>query len=114
MADGSGDKSEEALDFLRKTTKRVDDLCLRINKVHQKNQTMFRNFKLQIQSQSVSVSHFSILTKPIYSKTVASSDMAPDPSSGLDSGGVVAQGFIGPFLLNSSFHDFEKLTKDEK
>ena len=49
-----------------------------------------------MQPQAVPVSDFSILTKSTYSKTVASSDMAPDPSSGLDSGGVIPQGFCGP------------------
>ena len=62
---------------------------------HQRDQTMLRNFKLQIQPQAVPVSDFSILTKPTYRKTVSSSDMAPDPSSGLDSGVVIAQGFCG-------------------
>ena len=139
---------------------------------HQQNQTMLRNFKLQMQPQAVPVSDFSILTKPNYSKIFVLSDLAPDPSAGLDSGGVItrvfsetsnhdphisrlktqtrfitppicdieteitkptyrkifvssdmgidasagfdskgliAQGFCGPFLLNSSCHDFEKV-----
>ena len=63
---------------------------------HQQDQKMLRNFKLQMQPQAVLVSDFSILTKPTSIKTVASSDMAPDPSAGLDSGGVIAQGFRGP------------------
>ena len=46
---------------------------------HQRDQTMLRSFKLQIQPQVVPVSDFSILTKPTYRKTVASSDMGPDP-----------------------------------
>ena len=71
-----------------------------------KDQTMLRNFKLQIQPQAVPVSHLSILTNPTSRKTVASSDMAPDPSFGLDSGGVIAQGFLEQLLLNSSCHDF--------
>ena len=88
--------SEEALACLRNITKRVDDLCLHLNKVYQQNQTMLRNFKLQMQPQAVPVSHFSILTKPTSRKTVASSDMDPDLSSGLDSGVVIPQGFCGP------------------
>ena len=36
------------------------------------------------------------LNKLTSKKTVASSDLAPDPSSGLNSGGVIAQGFRGP------------------
>ena len=67
-----------------------------------------------MQPQAVPVFDFSILTKPTYSKTVASSDLAPDPSAGLNYEGVIAQGFLVPFLLNSSCHDFEKLTEDEK
>ena len=62
---------------------------------HQRDQTMLRHSKLQMQPQAVLVSDFSILTKPTSSKTVASSYMAPDPSSGLDSGGV-----IGLAILN--------------
>ena len=45
------------------------------------------------------------LNKRTSKKAVASSDLAPDPSAGLDSGGVISQGFRGPFLLNSSCHD---------
>ena len=56
---------------------------------------MLRNFKLQMQPQAVPVSDFSILTKPNSRKTVASSDLAPDPSASLDSGEVIAQGFRG-------------------
>ena len=57
------------------------------------------------------------ITKPTSRKIVVSSDLGPDPSAGLDSGGVIAQGFRGPFLLNSSCHDFEKnwrRTKNEQ
>ena len=36
------------------------------------------------------------ITKPNPRKIFASSEMAPDPSSGLDSGLVIAQGFCGP------------------
>ena len=75
---------------------------------------MLRNFKLQIQPQAVPVSDFSILTKPTSRKTVASSDLDPDPSSGLDSGGVIAQGFLEQLLLNSSYHDFEKVERGRK
>ena len=81
---------------------------------HQRDQTMLRNYKLQIQPQAVPVSHFSILNKPTSRKTVASSDMDPDPSSGLDSGGVINQGFLEQLLLNSSCHDFEKVEKGRK
>ena len=121
--------SEEALALLRKITKRLDDLILRLDKPisrkilassglapdpsfgldsggvitqgfigpsnHQQDQTILRNSKLQMQPQTVPDSHFSILTKPTSRKTVASSNMAPDPSSGLDSGGLIAQGFCG-------------------
>ena len=86
----------------------------RVPSNHQQDQTMLRNFKLQIQPHAVSVSDFSILTKPMSRKTVSSSDMDHVPSSGLNYGGVITQGFLGPFLLNSSCHYFEKLTKDEK
>ena len=81
---------------------------------HQRDQTMLQNFKLQIQPQALPVSDFSILTKPTPGKTVASSDLAPDPSSGLDSGGLIAQGFLEQLLLNSSCHDFEKFEKGRK
>ena len=49
-----------------------------------------------------------------YSKIVVSSDLDPDPSAGLDFKGVIAQGFSGPFLLNSSWHDFETVDKERK
>ena len=81
---------------------------------HQRDQTMLQNFKLQIQPQAVPVSHFSILTKPTSRNTVASYDMTPDPSSGLNSGGVIAQGFLEQLLLNSSCHDFEKVEKGRR
>ena len=95
--------SEEIIAFLRKITKRVDDLLLHLNKMrlhdnklHQQNQTMLQNFKLQMQTKAVPVSDLSILTKPTSRKIVASSDLATDPSAGLDSGGVIAQVFRGP------------------
>ena len=75
---------------------------------------MLRNFKLQKQTQAVPVSDFSILTKPTSRNTVASSDLSPDPSAGFDSGGVMNKGFRGPFLLNSSCHDFEKVDEGRK
>ena len=50
---------------------------------HQRDQTMIRNFKLQMQPQAVPVSDFSILTNPTSRKTVVSSDLAPDPSAGV-------------------------------
>ena len=42
------------------------------------------------------------------SNIVVSFDLAPDLSAGLDFKGVIVQGFLGPFLLNSSWFDFEK------
>ena len=48
---------------------------------HQWDQTMLRNFMLQMQPQAVPVSYFYILTKPTSKKTVVSSDTAPDPSA---------------------------------
>ena len=75
---------------------------------------MIWNFKFQIQPQAVPVSGLSILTKPKSRKTVASSDLDPDSSSGLNSGGVIAKGFRGPFLLNSSCHYFEKVDEGRK
>ena len=52
--------------------------------IHQWDQIMLRNFKLQMQPQAVPISNFSILTKPTSRKTVASSVLAPDPSYGLE------------------------------
>ena len=57
---------------------------------HQWDQTMLQNFKLQMQTQAVPVSDFSYLTKPTSRKNVASSDLGPDPSYGLNYGGVIA------------------------
>ena len=37
-----------------------------------------------------------VLNKPTSKKTVASSDLDPDTSSGINSGGVIIQGFCGP------------------
>ena len=54
------------------------------------------------------------ITKPTYRNIVVSSDMGHDPSASLDSGGVIAQDFRGPFLLNSSFRDFEKVDEGQK
>ena len=51
---------------------------------HQRDQTMLRNSKLQIQPQAVLVSHLFILTKPTSRKTVTSCDMSPDPLSALE------------------------------
>ena len=110
--------SENILACLRNITKIVDDLRdhlhFDLNKVHQLDKKMILNFKLQMQPQALPVSYFSILTKPSSRKTVASSDMAPYPSAGLDSGGVIAQGFRGTFLPNSFCHYFEKVDKGEK
>ena len=60
------------------------------------------------------VSDFSILTKPTSKNTVASSDLAPNPLSGLDSRGVIAQGFLEQLPFNSPFRDFEKVEKGRK
>ena len=84
--------SEAAIACLRKTT----NICLDLNKTDQRNQATLRNFKLQIQPQAVLVYNLSILNKPKSRKTFASFDLAPDPSAGLDSGGIIAQGFRGP------------------
>ena len=57
------------------------------------------------------------INKPTSRKIFVSSDLGPDPSAGLNSGGVIDQGFCGPFLLNSSCHDFENFwwrTKNEQ
>ena len=47
-------------------------------------------------------------------KIFVSSDLDPDPSAGLDFTGVIAQGFSGPFLLNSSWRDFETIDEERK
>ena len=62
-----------------------------------------------MQPQAVPISGFSILTNPTSMKIVASSDLALDLSVNINSGGEIAQGFRGIFLLNSSCHDFEKV-----
>ena len=54
------------------------------------------------------------INKPTSRNIVVSSDLGPDPSAGLDSGGVIAQGFRGPFILKSSCHDFEKVDEGRK
>ena len=81
---------------------------------HQQDQTIIQNFRLQMQPQAVPVSDFYILTKPTYRNTVSSSDLAPDPLADLGSVGVIAQGFLGPLLLNSSCHYFDKVDKGLK
>ena len=48
--------------------------------------------------------------KPTSKKTVASSDLAPDTSPGLDSGGVIAQGFRGP----SNHQWYQKMLRNFK
>ena len=48
------------------------------------------------------------ITKPTSRKIVVSDDLGPDLSAGLDSGGVIARVFPGPFILNSSCHDLKK------
>ena len=47
-------------------------------------------------------------------KIVILSDLDPDLSAGLDFKGVIAQGFCGPFILNSSWRNFEKVDEDRK
>ena len=54
------------------------------------------------------------ITNPTSRKIVVSSDLDPDPSSGLDSKGVIDQGFRGPFLPNISCHDFENFDEGRK
>ena len=81
---------------------------------HQQDQTMLRYPKLQMQSQAVPVSDFSILTNSTSRKTVTSSYMDPDPSTSFDSGGVTTKGSCGPILLHSSCHDFEEVEKRRK
>ena len=54
------------------------------------------------------------ITNPTHMKIVLSYDMDPDPSASLGSRGVISQGFRGPFLLNSSCHNFEKVDKGRK
>ena len=145
---------------------------LRLNKVHERNQTILQNSKLQMQPQAVPVSDFFLfevnyqkilvssdlnpyldtvqaitrifselsnhdphtsrhrtqnrfftslscdlqpdITTLTSSKTVVSSYPGPDPSAGFNYGGVIHQGFRGPFLLNSSCHDFEKVDEGRK
>ena len=86
---------EEAPVCLRRITK----ICLDLKDINQRNIKIVDNLREL---------HLG-LNKPTSKNTVASSDMAPDPSSGLDSVGVIAQGFCGPFLLNISWRDFEKV-----
>ena len=47
-------------------------------------------------------------------KIVVSDDLGPDLLAGVDSGGVFVWVLPEPFILNSSCHDFKKLTKDKK
>ena len=54
------------------------------------------------------------INKPTYRNIVISDDLDTDMSASIDSGQVITRVFFEPFLLNSSFHYFEKLTKDEK
>ena len=58
---------EDVLAALRKITKLVDKLWLHLNKLHERNQTMYndmvaklQNFKLQMQLQAMPVSHISL------------------------------------------------------
>ena len=147
----------------------LNKMRLHHNKVHQRNQTMLKIFKLQMQPQEMHVSDLSLskvtdqnilassdlvpdidpvqtifqvfikpfnhephtshvlnqmrffiplgfdlepeITTPTSRNIVVSSDMGPDPLAVFDSGGVIAQGLHGPFLLNSSRHDFVKVDK---
>ena len=45
---------------------------------------------------------------------VVSSDLDPDPSAGLNFTRVISQGFNEPYLLNSSWRDFETIDKERK
>ena len=54
------------------------------------------------------------ITKPTSRNIFVLSDLDPDPSAGINSEGVIAQGFRGPFLLNSSCPDFEKVDEGRK
>ena len=54
------------------------------------------------------------ITKPTSRKIVVSSDLNPDLSASVDSGGVIDWVFHGIFLLNSSCHYFEKVDKGKK
>ena len=54
------------------------------------------------------------ITKPNPRKIVVSSDLDLDTSTSFGSGGVTYQGFRGPFILNSSCHDFEKVEKGKR
>ena len=45
-------------------------------------------------------------------KIVVSSDLDPDPSAGLDFTMVITQGFNEPFLINSSWRDFETIDEE--
>ena len=47
-------------------------------------------------------------------KIVVLSDLSHDPSAGLDFKGVIAHGFRGLFILNSSWSDFEKVDEGRK
>ena len=47
-------------------------------------------------------------------KIVVLSDPDPDPSAVLGFTSVIAQGFRGPFLINSSWHDFETVDEERK
>ena len=47
-------------------------------------------------------------------KIVVSSDLDPDPSAGLDFTRIIGQGFNKPFLLNSSWRDFETIDRERK
>ena len=82
---------EEALAYLRKTTKLIDELrlelnklCSDLNKLHEMNQTMYssmidqlQNFKLQMQSQAVPISD--IYISEVNSQNILFSyDLSPD------------------------------------
>ena len=52
--------------------------------------------------------------KPTSRNIFSSSDLATDPSAGIYYVVVIAQGFLGTFILNSSCHDFEKVDEGRK
>ena len=74
--------SEEALVCLRRTTK----IFLDLKEINQQNNNIVDDLHKMCLG----------LNKPTSRKTVESSDLDPDLSYGIDSGGLIAQGFRGP------------------
>ena len=75
---------EEALYSLRNITELIDELRLHLNKLHERNQTMYnymvakiQNINLQMKLQVVTVSDLS-LSKVTYQNIFVSYDLAPD------------------------------------